>query len=111
SGFLLLGAALLCALPAPLSRTTASWLRRIFAGLVFGWSLATLFEYLFAVNFLALSAALLCVDASARRRWRPAEILGLGGLLGGLMPLFGYAYGAHEFYRSFDNVSIALHTA
>lgn len=64
-----------------------------------------------ALCFLLVGAALLCVQATARRGWRPSELLAGLGFMTALLALTGYAYRVDDFVGLAGYIPMALHTA
>lgn len=71
-----------------------------------------------ALNFLLLGAALCCIDAPLRLRWRtpiiewwPFQWLTIAAVCASLLAILGYAYGARYLYGVGSFIPMALHTA
>ncbi|MCM2336694.1 MAG: PAS domain S-box protein, partial [Pseudomonas sp.] len=64
-----------------------------------------------ALCFLLVGAALLCVQATTRRGWRPSELLAGLGFMTALLALTGYAYRVDDFVGLAGYIPMALHTA
>ena len=55
-----------------------------------------------ACNFVILTGAFLLLEVELPRRFRPAELLSVVVLLGGLIPAFGYLFYTRMLRRQFD---------
>jgi diguanylate cyclase (GGDEF)-like protein len=64
-----------------------------------------------ALNFVLLGCALLLINSRTRRVFHLAQALVITSLIGSLLPLIGYLYGAKLFYGIGNFIPMAAHTA